>query len=155
MLPTAESYARRYAAAPLFDPAAVPAWRELAALCARDAALARATLSVIVSDDSEPYPDAAAMCDDIRAGRFIVSRAHSTHPLWTAEQNVDFRIAHDVFGHYLSGGDFGWTGELAACGAHSGRLTPLARLALETECLGQTGFAIARGTFPPQKVGLL
>ena len=147
--------AQAYADAPVYVPAAVDAWRELAADSVARAAVIRAELAVVETDDPEPYPDAPTMCEDIAAGRFVVSRANCDHPLWTVDENVAFRIVHDTVGHYLSGGDFGWVGENLACGVHEGLLSPLAGRALFTECIAQTAFANAFGYFGEQKVVLL
>lgn len=161
-------------------PHVLQGWAELATDAEDRAATIRLLLDVSVTDDPEPYPDAAAMCEDIACGRFIVSDAHSEHPIWTVSQNVDFRIVHDVLGHYaasvalgydldrqahaaqgrrevpdsvFSVAGFDWRGENLACAAHVRLLgDPLARMALFTECIAQTGYAIARGGFGPQKV---
>ena len=75
--------------------------------------------------------------------------------MWSIEDNVNFRIVHDILGHCQSGGDFGWSGELKACGAHFPLLSPLAREALFTECIGQTAYNKTYHGFGPQKVGLM
>lgn len=170
-----------YAAAPVIESAvyiddvcAAPStrgWMELAADVEERAAGIRLLLNVSETDDPEPYLDAAAMCEDIGQGRFLVSRAHSEHPIWTAEENVAFRIVHDVLGHYAASvalgygagwmaeyepnvvAGFDWEGENAACAAHARLLrTPAERIALFTECIAQTAYAIAFGGFGPQKV---
>jgi hypothetical protein len=96
------------------------------------------------------------MFEDLNQGNFVVSRANSDHPIWTPDENVDFRIVHDILGHYPTGGDFSWHGENDACNAHAARLTdPEARKALMTECLGQTGSAIRNNGFGAQKTAFL
>jgi hypothetical protein len=144
-----------YANAPVFDPAAVRAWRVLADESTSLADVVRANLQVTEVDSDNPYSSAAKMFRDIERGRFLVSRANSAHPVWTVRQNVDFRIAHDVFGHLPSGGGFDWSGEVKACSFHRSHLSPLAALALRTECLGQVAFALDRGGFGPQKVAFI
>jgi prophage maintenance system killer protein len=144
-----------YDSLPSYDPRAVLAWQELAQDSTQRANQIRNRLNVQVTDNPEPYANAQAMFQDINKGNFQVSRANSEHPIWTPDQNVDFRIVHDVLGHHPSGGDFGWQGENQACGKHFGLLTPNAQQALMTECLGQTGSAIRNGGFGPQKVGLM
>ena len=126
------------------------AWRALADDSVKRAEVIRTELTVIETDHPEPYPDAATMTDGIRAGIFYVSRAHCAHPIWTPEENVAFRIVHDVIGHGRSGGAFDWEGENRACETHAAELSIVARYALFTECIAQTGFAIARGGFGPQ-----
>lgn len=160
------------------------AWRELAEDSVDRAAGIRLLLDVHEVTDPEPYPDARGMILDIAAGRFRVSTANCEHPLWSAAENVAFRIVHDVLGHYAASierarpginagaglqpnrsqgqfvdadfvAGFDWSGEVAACTAHVRLLPRLARAALFTECLGQTAYAIARGGFPEQRVGFL
>lgn len=148
--------ANAYRAAPMYDPRAAPAWHELAADSRARADEIRRHMRVSITDDPEPYPDAHAMIADIRNNNnFIVSRANSEHPIWTPDQNVDFRIVHDVLGHNTSGGDFSWEGENRACAAHFPLLTPQAQRALFTECIAQTGYANANRGFGPQKVSFL
>lgn len=150
------------------DSQAASAWRSLAADSVERAAGVRLLLDVLEVEDPEPYPDAESMVEDIDAGCFRVSRANSEHPVWSVDENVAFRIVHDVLGHYaasvrLMGWDararrqvagFDWAGENAACAAHARLLTGAAqRQALFTECLAQTAYAIDRGGFGPQVVG--
>lgn len=147
--------AQAYNMAPMYDPNAHAAWDELAADSAQRAAQIRQQYNYSVTDDPEPYPDAQAMFDDMGRGNFVVSRAHSEHPIWTPEQNVDFRTVHDVLGHGQSGADFSWEGENKACGAHSPLLSPAAQRALFTECIAQTAYANHYGGFGPQKTAFL
>lgn len=150
-----DELAAAYAAAPTFDPAAAPAWRALADDSLTRALLVRSRLAVSETDDPEPYPDAPAMFRDLARGRFLVSRANSEHPLWTVADNVAFRIVHDVLGHWPSGGHFDWHGENRACALHASVLAPLARVALLTECIGQTAYVNVHGVFGTQKVAKL
>lgn len=134
----------------------IAAWHKLAAENAAHANYIRQHLNVQVTDEDEPYPDAHTMINDIKQNRnFVVSRANSEHPIWTPEQNVDFRTVHDVFGHAASGGDFGWDGENHACSTHHALSSPEAAKALTTECLGQTGWAIHNGGFGDQHIGFM
>lgn len=145
-----------YSKLPAFDPKAVPAWKALAAESKIQADAIRRQIKVEVVDDPEPYPNAQAMCEDVHKNKhFYVSRANSEHPLWSQEDNINFRIVHDVLGHCQSGGDFTWHGENLACGTHFPLVSPLAREALMTECLGQTGYANVYHGFGPQKVGFM
>jgi hypothetical protein len=149
--PIAEAYAK----ASVYDPKAAAAFMELAQDSVRRADAIKRQLHVEVVDDPEPYVNAKEMADDIHNKRhFYVSRANSNHPLWSVDQNVAFRIVHDVLGHAVSGGDFGWQGENLACAAHFPLLTPNAQNALFTECIGQTAYAAYYRSFGPQKVAL-
>jgi hypothetical protein len=157
--------------------AGTKAWQALADDSLERAAHVRLLLDVQETDDPEPYPDANTMCEDIGLGAFLVSTANSEHPVWTIKQNIAFRIVHDVYGHYSASvaagyvapdrgfrhhsdshgheavAGFDWEGENAACAAHARLLhSEGARVALFTECIAQTGYAIANGEFGPQKV---
>ena len=86
--PIAEAYAK----APVYDPKAAAAYKELADDSMRRADVLRNQLHIEEVNDPEPYPHAQAMTDDIhKRQHFQVSRANSEHPLWTPEQNVAFR----------------------------------------------------------------
>lgn len=149
--PIAEAYAK----APVYDPKAAAAFKALADDSVRRAAVLGKQLHIEVVDDPEPYANAQEMADDIHKNRhFYVSRANSEHPLWTVDQNVAFRTVHDVLGHAVSGGDFGWQGENLACAAHFPLLSPIAQQALFTECIAQTAYAAYYRSFGPQKVAL-
>lgn len=151
-----EAIADAYDALPLYDEQAAQAWKALAADSAQKANAIREQYNVSVTDEAEPYENAEQMFEDLNQGNFVVSRANSEHPIWTPDENVDFRIVHDVLGHYPTGGDFSWHGENDACNAHAMKLAdPEAKKALMTECLGQTGSAIRNGGFGDQKVGYL
>lgn len=147
--------AEAYANAPTNQPEAQRAWQELAEDSKRRADEIRGRLNVSVTDESEPYATPQHMFDDINRGNFTVSRAHSEHPLWTPEQNVDFRIVHDVLGHHTTGADFSWGGENKACAAHSPLLSKPAQAALFSECIGQTAYANQYGGFGPQKTSFI
>ena len=149
--PIAEAYAK----APVYDPKAAAAYKALADDSVRRAEQLGKQLDIQVTNNPEPYPHAKAMADDIhKRRRFEVSRANSDHPIWTPEQNVAFRTVHDVLGHAVSGGDFGWEGENRACAAHFPMLSEEAQKALFSECIAQTAYAIYYRKFGPQKVAL-
>lgn len=149
--PIAEAYAK----APVYDPKAAAAYKALADDSMRRAEVLRKQLHVEEVNDPEPYPHAQAMADDIhKRQRFKVSTANSEHPLWTPEQNTAFRIVHDVLGHGVSGGDFGWEGENKACAAHFPLLSAEAQKALFSECIAQTAYGAHYRHFGPQKVAL-
>ncbi len=145
-------------------------WFALADDSADRAAGIRLLLNVQETADAEPYLDAVAMVADIASGRFLVSTAHCEHPIWTPAENVNFRIVHDVLGHYAASmsiigcgrigaspefvAGFDWAGENRACRRHFSLLpTRDARKALFTECIAQTGYAIANDGFGEQVIG--
>ena len=151
-----ETIADAYDNMPEYDEQAAQAWKALAADSAQRANAFREAYNVGITDDPEPYDNAEQMFEDIGQGNFVVSRANSDHPIWTPDENVDFRIVHDILGHYPTGGDFSWHGENDACNAHAMKLAdPEAKKALMTECLGQTGSAIRNKGFGDPRVGFL
>jgi hypothetical protein len=93
--------------------------------------------------------------------QYRVSRANSDHPLWTVEDNVAFRICHDIDGHYAAwragvAADFTFEGELNAARWHEKTLPPgQIREALLTEVVGQAAYALHYGRFGLQKVAFL
>lgn len=139
----------------------VRAWEALADDSQWRAQKIQRELDVQVTDDPEPYPDAVTMVNDIDSGHFVVSRANCDHPVWSVNENISFRIVHDVLGHGGATSDtfgvagFDWHGENRACAVHFPLLPVVARHALFVECVAQTGYACARGEFGPQKVGLI
>ena len=150
-----EPIAKAYAEAPVYDQKAAANFKELADDSMRRMEILKQQLHIEVVDNPEPYANAQEMAKDIHTKRhFYVSRANSEHPVWTVEQNVAFRTVHDVLGHAVSGGDFGWHGENLACAAHFPLLTPTAQAALFTECIAQTAYAGYYRSFGPQKVAL-
>lgn len=149
--PIAEAYAK----APIYDPKAAGYFKELADDSVRRAHVLGQQLHIEVTDNPEPYPNAQAMADDIHKNKhFIVSRANSAHPVWSVDQVVAFRTVHDVLGHAVSGGDFGWQGENLACGAHFPMLTVTAQQALFTECIAQSAYVVFYRSYGPNKVCL-
>lgn len=155
-LDQSEAIAKAYREMPVHDEKAVAAWKALAAESKVQADAIRNQISVEVVDDPEPYADAKEMCEDIHKNRqFKVSRANSDHPVWTEDDNVNFRIVHDVIGHCQSGGNFSWVGTNLAVAHHMPLLTPLAREALFTEAIGQAAYFKHFKGFGQKKVGLL
>lgn len=151
-----EEIAKAYAAAPVYDINAAPAWKELGVDSTRRAEVLKEQLKVEYTPDPAPYMSAAEMCEDVHNNRHIfVATSNSSHPVWDTQTNADFRLVHDVLGHCQSGGSFGWEGELAACAYHAPLLTATAQKALFTECIAQTGAAIYFRSFFPQKVAFL
>lgn len=144
-----------YSDAPLISLDAIPAWRQLATESVRLAKRLRNCLSVRLTEDSEPYPDAVAMLTDIARGRFVVSTANSTHPVWSVDENIAFRIVHDVLGHGSTGSGFTWEGEQIAYRKHALHVSPTAGRALYIEAIGQVAYALHTGEFGPQKVAFL
>lgn len=148
-----EEIAWAYAQAPVYDPKAAPAWQELAQDSLARAETIKQQIDVEFVPDPEPYQSPTQMFDDIHNnGHIAISMSNSQHPVWSTDDNTAFRLVHDVLGHAVSGGDFGWEGEIRACSSHAPLLSPLARQALFTECIAQTAAAAYYRSFFPQKV---
>lgn len=145
-----------YSKAPVYDPKAAVAWKELA-----DDSMARFKvlsdhLKIEVTNDPEPYKTLEEMCEEIhKKQKFKVSKANADHPIWSVAQTVAFRTVHDVLGHCVSGGDFGWHGENKACSAHLPLLSHTAQQALFTECIGSSAYAQQYRAFGPHKIAFL
>jgi hypothetical protein len=111
--------------------------------------------------DDDPYPNAAAMVEDVRRRRlrvFSSAASDNPHPYLSDAENDMFRAVHDAFGHAASGRGFDVHGEEAAWLKHGAMYSPLARRALTTEIRGQTCaqvFHFGGRRFPEQKAVLL
>jgi len=154
--------AREYLHAPTYTLEAVPAFKALASECAslrrmieQQVETRHDNVKVIEVTESEPYSNVQAMFIDIKAGNFKVSNLNSVHPQWTIAENIDFRVVHDVLGHYGAQTGFSWKGELAAYKSQRRWHSPLAVEALYTEIVGQTACYSVDRVFPEQKVILL
>ena len=148
--------AKEYLLAPAYTVEAVPAFKALAAESTISARrLRRYQVTVTEVANSEPYPSSRLMFEDIKVGLFLVSNLNCEHPQWTAKQNIDFRICHDILGHFMVASGFSWKGELAAYVSQCKWYSPLAVEALFTEIVGQTACYQVNKEFPAQKVILL
>jgi hypothetical protein len=111
--------------------------------------------------DTDPYPDAAAMIDDLdhhKLNVFATAATDNSHPYLSDAENDKFRAVHDAFGHAAIGRSFDGHGEEAAWLKHSGMYSQLARRALTTETRGQSCTMLFhhRGVrFAEQKAALL
>ncbi len=150
--PIAEAYAK----APVYDPKAAAAFKALADDSTRRADVLRKQLHIEEVHDPQPYPHARAMMDDIhKRQHYVVSKANTEHPIWTPEQHVAYRIAHDVLGHAVSGGDYTWEGENKATAAHMPLLSKEAQKALFTEAIGRAAYDAHYRSLGPQKIAAL
>ena len=131
------------------------AWLVFAEFVVPQVAQLREQLTIVEVDDADPYPDTVAQSADIAAGRFLVSRSHCEHPVWTSEQNIAFRIWHDVLGHHTHQLGFDRFGELAVYAASCCLVKETnLRKVLFVELLAQTSAAVIAGEFVEQKVYL-
>lgn len=178
-LPNVKDYihqvADAYEAAPVMDPKAVPAWNALiqhttGVLFPKIDAQVKRTYREknpegfkanpngggVQFVNYHPYVDAKEMTAEVtQKGIFRVSTADSEHPLWNQDQNAQFRAVHDWYTHIINKSDFSPRGEIRAYNTHAKLLPPAAIPAAFTEIVGQASYAIARGSFGPQKIALL
>lgn len=102
--------------------------------------------------ESEPYASATDMFQALERGRvFRVSNLNSQHPIWTPQENILFRVCHDILGHYAARANFSWKGEVTAYLEQSKHHSELAKRALFTEIVGQTAYYSVFKEFPEQK----
>lgn len=156
--------AKKYANAPTMGgPDEIAAWRRLARYCSgRAEYLKQRRVAVTLVEAQNPYASNEAMLDDIDAGLLTVSTANAEHPLWSPEEQIAFRIVHDVDGHYgalvaCRPFDFSYYGEYHAY-LMQGAMMPVdwnAHLALYTEVVGQAAHYLHYGSFGIQKVAFL
>lgn len=141
---------------PAYDVKAVPAWRALAAEAKIQADAIRRQLSVEVIDGPDPYYSVQALCNDVHQSRHLtVTRDDTSHPVWTPDDVINFRIVHDVIGYCQSGGDWTWPGENKAVAQMMPLLSALAREALFTEVIGRTAYDNTFKGRSVHKIGLL
>lgn len=151
-----EDVARAYAEAPVYDPKAAGAWKDLASDAVHRFDTLAQQLDIEVVDQPNPYPTVQEMCDDVHQNQHLfVSRLNTSHPIWSTDQVIAFRAVHDVLGHCVTGSDYGWEGENQACAALFPLLNPVAQKALFTECIGQTAYQTYYRALGPQKIAFL
>jgi hypothetical protein len=77
------------------------------------------------------------------------------HPLFTNDENDQFRLVHDAFGHGATGRGFDAHGEEAAYRSHALMYPEEARRAVASETRAQNAFVNNFGRFSDQKLVLL
>ncbi len=151
----AKAVADAYAAAPMYDKKAEPAYRALAQSIEKifKQILSKVDVEFVAG---QPYADDKELSEQVKkTGILYISTDFNEHPFFNAEQNLKFRAVHDWFSHIATGAEFSQRGELKAYNAQA-KLTPQAALpALFTEVVGQAAYATTYGDFPPQKVAIL
>ncbi len=85
---------------------------------------------------------------DVERGRLEINTEHCDHPLWTQEENLIFRVVHDLLPHVLYLRPFSLEGEVLAFHDHVRRAPPEARLALFTEIFGYAAIRYSTGVYP-------
>lgn len=151
-----DEIAQEYAKAPVFEPKAALAWKELADDCYARAQVLGQQLKVEVVDDPEPYMSADDMAEDVRKKKKIkVSRANPIHPVWTEDQVIAFRLCFDVLGRCAAGGNWGWAGTNIAFAAYAPLVSENTQKALFTETVGRSAYATYFAGYGPPKVAFL
>lgn len=148
--------AKAYAEAPIYDPKAAGAWKELGHDCESRAQAIANQIHVEPTADPHPYEDLSDMAKDVQEKKHIyVTKANAAHPVWSTDQVLAYRLVHDVLGHVAAGGDYDWTGENKATAAHMPLLSPEAQKALFTESIGQSAYNSLYRAVGPQKISFL
>lgn len=92
--------------------------------------------------DTDPYPTAGHMADDVRGGtiKTLSTAATGGHEFFSDQDNDKFRAVHDVFGHAAIGRGFSRNGEEAAYLSHRQMFSGKAQQALASETRGQNSY---------------
>lgn len=97
----------------------------------------------------ERYAGPEDMREDVVNNRRLeVSTLHCVHPLWTPEQNCEFRVAHDILGHVLRPHPFSLAGEYLAFHEHMRHTDRAARQAVFTEVCMYASIRYTVGEYP-------
>ncbi len=172
--------AASYKLAPVSDPAALPAFQELARKMARQSDFLRHDFNFIPSSGDHYASlkqlrrsiDAQRQAGKRRADMFVYAEPpgpeedakQQGHPVYTNDQNVMIRGVHDAIAHLGGGHSFSARGEYGAYNRHLKTLCNtqdaragkcLAAAALFTEIVGQTSFYYVYNAFAPQKAVFL
>lgn len=168
--PTAIKHvAAAYNALPDHDHAAVPAFRALAEETKRQfdhltRPIHKGGMGFDVNVSHEdPYDTSKQggtreFFNDVanRKMNVLSTAATGGHPVFSNDENDQFRAVHDVFGHAGTGRGIDRHGEEAAYRKHATMFSPLARQALASETRGQNHAMIAAGgQFQDQKIGIM
>ena len=104
----------------------------------------------------QPYNSAEQLKREVAAtGKLYISTDYNEHPIFTPEQNLEFRAVHDYIVHIGRDVDFSMRGEAAAYNAHARLAPPDTMPALFTEIVGQAAPSSIYGVFDEQKIVLL
>jgi hypothetical protein len=146
--------AEAYRDAPIYDPKAVAAWKALGEDSVHRLHVLGGQLHIEPTNDPAPYATADEMRKDVHEKRhYYLSRAGTSHPVWTSDQVAAFRAVHDILGHGVAGGHYDWPGRNLAAAAHMPLLDPPSQQALFTETVGRQAALQTYGHMP-QKITL-
>jgi len=131
----------------LRDPVHLGSWDALLASARELFEVARALVDIrFVPHDS--YAGSADMIADLRRGRLAISTLNCVHPVWSVEENCQFRVAHDLIAHVYAARPFTLLGEYQAFHDHL-LVTPRAALqALFTEVCVYSSLAYHGDGYP-------
>jgi hypothetical protein len=172
--------AASYKLAPVSDPAALPAFQELARKMSRQNDFLRHDYNFVPSPGDHYASlkqlrrsiDAQRQAGKKRADMFVYSEppgpqndaSLTGHPVFTNDQNVMVRGVHDAIAHLGGNHPFSARGEYGAYNRHVKTLCNvqdaragkcLAAAALFTEIVGQTSFYYVYNAYAPQKAVFL
>lgn len=138
------------------EPIVQECWAQLAHEVGEQYAAIKRGYQVTSVDVSDSYPDADMMFADIMRGRIFVSNSNhpDLFPFWTPQVNRQFRVVHDIRGHFAARSDFSFAGEVDAYIMQAREHSPLARHALWVEVVGQSAMVTTVGSFAVQKAYL-
>ena len=135
--------ATEYGQAPLLESAiARDLWRDFATYNVSIASELAAIYTITRTDDPEPYSTSADQSADLLAGRMLVSDQHCDHPVWSVDENVAFRVAHDILGHHSIRAGFDRAGEIDVYLYSLGIVPRLFHPCLWVESIGQLAYAV-------------
>ena len=150
-----EAVANAYLKAPMYEANAIPSWQALITHIEKLYRQLQSRYQVEFTEDN-PYQTADQMANEIdQTGIIRVYSGGTQHPVWTPEQNLQFRAVHDIFAHIYGNYDFSGRGEIASYNRHAAMAPPSALPALFTEVVGQASVNERKGFFPPQKIAIL
>ena len=144
----------RYQSADTVEKRHVYAWKALAEETTRLYEALPKDLRVRFSP-GQPYATAADLHRVISTRDLVISTDNNVHPVWTGEENLQFRAVHDWYGHVLTEYDFELDGEIGAYMATGKLHSPSAKHALFTEVYVQALYYAVFGHFGQQKVILI
>ena len=150
----AETIAKAYIAAPLFDGSVAHHWQ----------ALKRDTLHLfrIIQNKldvsfvtGQPYATAQEMTRKAtETGTLLISTDFASHPIFSIDETCQFRAVHD-YCHIMARRNFGLVGEIKTFHTQALLVSSEALPALFTEIVGQTCVHHVSHAFPVQKIARL
>jgi len=154
----AKMVADAYRAAPAFDEKEAWRWHLLADHISKMfKRIQRGKQGVeVIFVSGQPYDSAEQLKREVeKTKKLYISTDYNEHPIFTHEQNLEFRAVHDYIVHIGRDVDFSMRGEIAAYNSHARLAPPDTMPALFTEIVGQAAPSALYGVFDEQKIALL